>query len=171
MKNFGNGSIFCYAISQSHMNIKYITIIFKYIFFILALITFSFTANSEPSVEEIIKGRKALFSKNYKTAKKVQSLSANGEFDEAKELMIIMSKNYTNLLELFPENSKEGFKTGSLPIIWEDKDNFNLLMKKSSQDMIKLTSVIETADNINGTIAKLMWGNCKACHSKYREEH
>jgi cytochrome c556 len=44
-------------------------------------------------------------------------------------------------------------------------------MKKSSQDMIKLTSVIETADNINGTIAKLMWGNCKACHSKYREEH
>ena len=128
-------------------------------------------ANSEQSSEDTIKARKALFSKNYKTAKKVQSLSASGDFEEAKMLMMEMSKNYEVLLGLFPENSKEGFKTGSLPIIWEDKDNFNLLMKKSSDDMIKLTSVIESTDNINGTIRKLMWSNCKACHSKYREEH
>jgi len=112
-----------------------------------------------------------LFSKNYKTAKRVQSLSASGDFDEAKNLMIEMSKNYVVLLGLFPDNSKEGFKTGSLPTIWEDKDSFNTLMQKSSDDMIKLTSVIETTDDINGTIRKLMWGNCKACHSKYREEH
>ena len=98
-------------------------------------------------------------------------MSSNEEFDKAKELMIEMSKNYLDLLELFPENSKEGFKTESLPIIWEDKENFNLLMQKSSDDMIKLTSVIETTDNIRGTIGKLMWSNCKACHSKYREEH
>ena len=140
------------------------------LFLIFSLLICS-NANSEQSSEDTIKARKALFGKNYKTAKKVQSLSASGDFEEAKMLMMEMSKNYEVLLGLFPENSKEGFKTGSLPIIWEDKDNFNLLMKKSSQDMIKLTSVIETVDNINGTIAKLMWGNCKACHSKYREEH
>ena len=140
------------------------------LFLIFSLLIGS-NANSEQSSEDTIKARKALFSKNYKTAKKVQSLSASGDFEEAKMLMMEMSKNYEVLLGLFPENSKEGFKTGSLPIIWEDKDNFNLLMKKSSDDMIKLTSVIETTDNINGTISKLMWGNCKACHSKYREEH
>ena len=128
-------------------------------------------AYSEISAEEAIKTRKALFSKNYNTAKRVQSLSSNGEFDKAKELMIEMSKNYLDLLELFPENSKEGFKTESLPIIWEDKENFNLLMQKSSDDMVKLTSVIETTDNIRGTIGKLMWSNCKACHSKYRKPH
>ena len=128
-------------------------------------------AHSEQSAESIIKERKALFSKNYKTAKRVQSLSSNGDFDEAKKLMTEMSKNYLVLLELFPENSKEGFKTGSLPIIWEDKESFNSLMKKSSDDMIKLTSLIETTEDIRGTIGKLMWGNCKACHSKYREEH
>ena len=128
-------------------------------------------AYSEISAEEAIKTRKALFSKNYNTAKRVQSLSSNGEFDKAKELMIEMSKNYLDLLELFPENSKEGFKTESLPIIWEDKENFNLLMQKSSDDMIKLTSVIETTDNIKDTIGKLMWSNCKACHSKYRKPH
>ena len=85
--------------------------------------------------------------------------------------MIEMSKNYEVLLGLFPENSKEGFKTGALPTIWQDKENFNTLMKKSSVDMIKLTSLIETTDDIKGTVGKLMWGNCKACHIKYREEH
>ena len=128
-------------------------------------------AYSEISAEDAIKTRKALFSKNYNTAKRVQSLSAKGEFEKAKELMIEMSKNYLDLLELFPDNSKEGHKTESLPIIWEDKENFNLLMQKSSDDMIKLTSIIETTDNTRDTIGKLMWSNCKACHSKYRKPH
>ena len=126
---------------------------------------------SEISAEDAIKTRKALFSKNYNTAKRVQSLSAKGEFEKAKELMIEMSKNYLDLLELFPDNSKVGHKTESLPIIWEDKENFNLLMQKSSDDMIKLTSIIETTDNTRDTIGKLMWSNCKACHSKYRKPH
>ena len=139
--------------------------------FLFFSILLTSSAYSEQSSEDIIKARKALFSKNYKTAKRVQSLSSSGDFDEAKELMTEMSKNYEVLLELFPENSKEGFKTGSLPLIWEDKDNFNALMKKSSDDMIKLTSIIETTDDNRGSIGKLMWGNCKACHSKYREEH
>jgi cytochrome c556 len=128
-------------------------------------------AHSEQSVEEIIKNRKALFSKNYSTAKKVQSLSARGEFDDAKKLMLEMSENYKTLIELFPENTKEGFKTEVTPLIWEEKDKFNSLMEKSSNDMIELASIIEGSDNINGTIGQLMWSNCKSCHSKYRVEH
>jgi cytochrome c556 len=128
-------------------------------------------AHSEQSVEEIIKNRKALFSKNYSTAKKVQSLSARGEFDDAKQLMLEMSENYKTLIELFPENTKEGFKTEVTPLIWEEKDKFNSLMKKSSTDMIELASVIEESDNVRGIIGQLMWSNCKACHSKYRVEH
>ena len=128
-------------------------------------------ANAELSVEDIIKSRKALFSKNYSTAKRVQSFSSNGDFDKAIELMKEMSENYITLLDLFPENSKEGFKTEALPVIWEEKDAFNALMQKSADDMIKLTSIIEDADDIRGTLGKLMWANCKACHSKYRKPH
>ena len=128
-------------------------------------------ANAELSDEEIIKSRKALFSKNYSTAKRVQSFSSNGDFDKAIELMKEMNENYTTLLDLFPENSKEGFKTEALPIIWEEKDAFNALMQKSADDMIKLTSIIEDADDIRGTLGQLMWANCKACHSKYRAPH
>ena len=128
-------------------------------------------ANAELSVEDIIKSRKALLSKNYSTAKRVQTFSSNGDFDKAIDLMKEMSENYITLLDLFPENSKEGFDTEALPIIWEEKDAFNALMQKSADDMIKLTSIIEDADDIRGTLRKLMWSNCKACHSRYREEH
>ena len=34
-------------------------------------VSFSFTSQANQSVEEIIKGRKAIFSENYQTAKKI----------------------------------------------------------------------------------------------------
>ena len=53
--------------------------ILKAIIIIFSL-SLTFSANAE-TVEEIIKGRKALFSKNYSTAKRVQALASKGEFD------------------------------------------------------------------------------------------
>ena len=140
------------------------------IFFIFILF-YSFSAFSEQTVEEIIKERKSIFSKNYKTAKRVQSLASNGNLDQAKKLMIEMSDNYKRLLDLFPENSKVGFKTGALPSIWENKDEFNLLMTKASSNMIELTSVIDEAEDVKATLGKYMWSSCKSCHSKFRAEH
>ena len=153
------------------MKLKHIKLLFKNILLFSFLITLTVPAYSELSVEEIIKGRKAIFSKNYNTAKRVQSLASNGDFDEAKELMKEMSKNYKSLLKYFPENTKEGFKTESLPAIWENKDEFNALMTKSSNDMIELASIIETTEDIKGSIGKLMWANCKSCHTKFRASH
>ena len=143
--------------------------ILKTIIIIFSL-SLTFSANAQ-TVEEIIKGRKALFSKNYSTAKRVQALASKGEFDKAKSLMIKMSENYKTLLEYFPENSKEGFKTEALPLIWENKKEFNDLMKKSSDDMIKLTSLIEDSEDIRATLTQMMWSNCKACHSRFRAPH
>jgi len=154
-----------------HDLFKHIKVSNKIILLSLFAVFVTTMSNAEKSAEEIIKSRKALFSKNYNTAKKVQSLSSNGDFDEAKTLMLEMSENYKKLKEMFPDNSKEGFKTESLPIIWDEKDAFNALMQKASDDMIKLTSLIEATDNVKGTIGKLMWSNCKACHSKYRAPH
>ena len=112
-----------------------------------------------------------MFSKNYSTAKRVQAFSSKGDFEKAKKLMLEMSENYKVLIDLFPENTQEGFDTGALLIIWDEKDEFNALMAKASDDMIKLTSVIEDAEDIRGTLKKFMWSNCKACHSRYREPH
>ena len=127
--------------------------------------------HADQSVENIIKGRKALFSKNYNTAKRVQAFSSSGKSDEAKKLILEVSENYKNLLTMFPENTKEGFKTEALPIIWEDKKAFNELMVQSSDNMIKLAKIIETTEDLSGSLKSLMWGSCKACHNKFRAEH
>ena len=153
------------------MILKYSINTLRYIFITLFFLSSSFPAYSELSVEEIIKGRKALFSKNYSNAKKVQNLVSKGDFEKAKSLMLEMNENYKILIDYFPENTKEGFKTEALPIIWEEKENFNNLMTKASTDMIELAKIIENSDDIKGTLTKFMWSNCKACHSKYRGEH
>ena len=153
------------------MNLKYIINVLKFTLFIKIFLILSIPAYSELSVEEIIKGRKALFSKNYSTAKRVQALASKGEFDKAKSLMIEMSENYKTLIEYFPDNTKEGFKTEALPSIWENKKEFNDLMKKSSDDMIKLTSLIEDSEDIRASLTQMMWSNCKACHSRFRAPH
>ena len=153
------------------MYIKYIINLPKHIFFILIFFSFTLPVNSELSVEEIIKERKGLFSKNYSTAKRVQTFATKGDFDKAKSLMLEMSQNYKSLIEYFPENTKEGFKTEALPAIWENKEEFNNLMNKSSNDMIELISIIENSDDVRSSLNKFMWGNCKSCHSKFRAEH
>ena len=140
------------------------TIIF--IFFI----SFPFYANAM-TVEEIIKGRKAMFSENYQNAKKISILLKSKKIEEAKPLMKKISDNYIKLLDYFPENTKEGFKTEALPTIWENKDEFNALMKKASDDMIKLAKAIDTAEDLRAAQKELMWSNCSACHSKFRAPH
>ena len=145
--------------------------IIKNTLFFIFILFYSLNAYSEQTVEEIIKERKSIFSKNYKTAKRVNSLASNGDIDEAKKLMIEMSDNYKKLLDLFPENSKVGFGTEALPSIWENKDEFNLLMTKASTNMIELTSVIDETVDMKATLGKYMWSSCKSCHSKFRAEH
>jgi len=135
------------------------------------ILLYSFSVLSAQTVEEIIKERKSIFSKNYKTAKRVNSLASNGNLDETKKLIIEMSDNYKRLIDLFPENSKVGFGTEALPSIWEHKDEFNLLMTKASSNMIELTSAIDGAEDMKVTLGKYMWSNCKSCHSKFRAEH
>ena len=123
------------------------------------------------SVEEIIKGRKAMFSENYQNAKKISILLKSKRIEEAKPLMKKISDNYKKLLDYFPENTKEGFKTGALPSIWENKVEFNALMQKASDDMIKLAKAIETAEDLRAVQKELMWSNCTACHSRFRAPH
>ena len=143
------------------------------IFFITLIFSLSshIASYANQSVEEIIKGRKAMFSENYQNGKKISILLKSKKIEDAKPLMKKMSDNYKKLLDYFPENSKEGFKTEALPSIWENKDEFNALMQKASEDMIKLAKAIDTAEDLNAVQKKLMWNNCSACHKKFRAPH
>ena len=131
----------------------------------------SLPVSANQTVEEIIKGRKAMFSENYQNGKKISILLKNGKIEEAKPIMKKMSDNYKKLLDYFPENTKEGFKTEALPSIWENKDEFSALMQKASDDMLKLAKAIDTADDLRAVQKELMWSNCSACHNRFRAEH
>ena len=144
---------------------------FKKIFILFLLVTFSNSSYANQSVEEIIKGRKAMFSENYQNGKKISILLKSKKIEEAKPLMKKMSDNYKKLLDYFPDNTKEGFKTEALPSIWENKDEFNALMQKASDDMIKLAKAIDTAEDLRAIQKELMWNNCSACHNRFRAEH
>ena len=143
------------------------------IFFITLIFSLSshIVSYANQSVEEIIKGRKAMFSENYQNAKKISILLKSNKIEEAKPLMKRMSDNYKKLLDYFPENTKDGFKTEALPSIWENKDEFSALMQKASEDMAKLAKAIDTADDLRAVQKKLMWNNCSACHKKFRAPH
>ena len=67
--------------------------------------------------------------------------------------------------------SKDGFGTEALPTIWENKDEFNSLMTKASNNMIELTTVIDETEDVKMALGKYMWSSCKSCHSKFRAEH
>jgi len=134
-------------------------------------LSFSVPSYANQSVEEIIKGRKAMFSENYQNAKQISILLKQNKINEAKPLMKKISDNYIKLLDYFPDNTKEGFKTEALPSIWENKDEFNALMQKASEDMIKLAKAIDTADDLRAVQKELMWSNCSTCHNRFRAEH
>ena len=142
-----------------------------FIFFLILSSSLSFSSFANQSVEEIIKGRKAMFSENYQNGKKISILLKSGKKEEAKPIMKKMSDNYKKLLDYFPENTKEGFKTEALPSIWENKDEFNELMQKASNDMLKLTKAIDSANDLRAIQKELMWSNCSACHNRFRAPH
>ena len=142
--------------------------------FIITLIfslSLSISSYANQSVEEIIKGRKAMFSENYQNGKQISILLKQKKIEEAKPLMKKISDNYIKLLDYFPDNTKEGFKTEALPSIWENKDEFNALMQKASDDMVKLAKAIDTAEDLRAVQKELMWNNCSACHNRFRAEH
>ena len=143
----------------------------KLIIILFFLTCFFVPAHTNQSVEEIIKGRKAMFSENYQNAKKISILLKSKRVDEAKPLMKKISNNYKELLNYFPENTKEGFKTEALPSIWENKDEFNTLMQKASDDMVELAKVIDTVEDFQKIQKQMMWKNCSSCHNRFRAPH
>ena len=143
----------------------------KFILMLIFFTIFFMPSHSNQSAEEIIKGRKAMFSENYQNAKKISILLKSKRIDEAKPLMEKISNNYKELLNYFPENTKEGFKTEALPSIWENKDEFNSLMQKASDDMIKLAKTIDTVEDFGKIQKEFMWNNCSSCHNRFRAPH
>ena len=80
-----------------HILFNHIKKYIKIILFSILSIFFVSSGNAELTVEDIVKSRQALFSKNYSTAKRVQAFSSKGDYEKAK-------KHWKTALSLEPNN-------------------------------------------------------------------
>ena len=123
--------------------------------------------------EKFIKDRKAMFKQNYSYAKKMSAEIAKGNNKIVSDLAEKMSKNYEVLINYFPENTQNGFKTEALPTIWSQKEEFNELMIKASKDANDFSQMVMSlmGDELKEYQKKMIWSQCKTCHDKFRMPH
>ena len=127
----------------------------------------------EMSTEETIKARKAMFKKNYSYAKKMSAAIKKDDKETISDLAIKMSENYKKLIDYFPDDSKDGFKTEALPSIWEKKEEFNALMMKAANEANDFSMMVNNlmGDELKDLQKKMIWSQCKSCHDKFRMPH
>ena len=125
------------------------------------------------STEETIKARKAMFKQNYSYAKKMSAAIKKDDKETVSDLAIKMSENYKKLIEYFPDDSKDGFKTEALPSIWEKKEEFNALMMKAANEANDFSMMVNNlmGDELKDLQKKMIWSQCKSCHDKFRMPH
>ena len=127
----------------------------------------------EMATEETIKARKAMFKQNYSYAKKMSAAIKKDDKETISDLAIKMSENYKKLIDYFPDDSKDGFKTEALPSIWEKKEEFNALMMKAANEANDFSMMVNNlmGDELKDLQKKMIWSQCKSCHDKFRMPH
>ena len=148
-------------------------IIFQISILIIFIISSSIVFALELNGEQIIKSRKSIFKQNYSYAKKMTAEIEIGNKEKVRDLAIKMSENYSKLKDYFPENSKSGYDTEALPIIWEEKENFNNLIDRASKNADEFSKLVFNliGDDLKDYQKKMIWSQCKTCHDKFRMPH
>ena len=88
---------------------------------------------------------------------------------QAQAALRIYSANAKQLPALFPENSKTGNKTQALPVIWENKTEFNTIFAKLDQDAQNAVGAVKDEASFKVEGAKVVQ-NCGGCHNRFREK-
>ncbi|WP_439542016.1 c-type cytochrome [Hyphomicrobium sp.] len=119
----------------------------------------------------VIDERQKLLKDMSKTTKPVGAMfKGEAEFDLAKVQAALKAIQETapRLPPLFPDNSKTGGDTEALPVIWDEKADFEDRFKKLA-DAAKAAEATITDEATFPDTWKQVMGNCSGCHKKYRK--
>lgn len=119
----------------------------------------------------VIKERKANFKAMADAAKPTGAmLKGEADFDLAavKNAIKVFQEKAPLQGKLFPDDSKEGEKTEALPVIWENKADFEERFQKLAEAAKAAETSITDEDTFQQEWPKVM-GNCGSCHKKYRK--
>lgn len=93
---------------------------------------------------------------------------ADFELAKVQTALKTIQEKTAKLPALFPDDSKTGGDTEALPVIWENKADFEARFKKLGDAAKAAEAAITDEDSFRGAWKDLV-GNCSACHKKYRK--
>ena len=138
--------------------------------FIAATIAIGASAVGAQNVD-VIKERQKLLKDMSKATKPVGAMfKGEAEFDLAQVQAALKAIQETapRLPTLFPDDSKTGGDTEALPVIWDEKADFENRFKKLA-DAAKAAEASITDEVTFPDTWKEVMGNCSSCHKTYRK--
>ena len=125
------------------------------------------------TVKEQIEARQAQLKKMGKAFKAISDQLKAGSADLAQiqAAASVVPKESADMTDWFPAGTgpESGIKTEALPIIWEDKADFNEKVIAMQDAAAKLDMIAQSGDVAAiGAAFQTTGGTCKACHDKYR---
>jgi cytochrome c556 len=137
---------------------------------VLAVAALAVGVSAVVAQQDPIEARKALMKANGQQAG-IGGKMAKGEepfaLDKAKKIFSTYADSAAKAPALFPDNSKTGGDTRSLPAIWEKKEDFNAKLAKFGSDAKAAEAKVTDLDTFKAEYAEVQ-KNCGGCHQPYR---
>jgi cytochrome c556 len=124
-------------------------------------------AQSDP-----IAARKAMMKSNGQAAGQgAKFMKGEEPFDlaKAKAILATYEKSSAEFGKLFPDNAKTGGETAALPVIWENKADFNAKLVKFGADAKDAAGKIKDEASFKAVFPEVQ-KNCGGCHQTYRKK-
>lgn len=87
--------------------------------------------------------------------------------EKAKAIFAQYEKTATQGKSLFPEGSKTGGQTASLPAVWQNKADFEAKLAKLGTDAKAASEKVTDLDSFKANFPTVQ-RNCGGCHETYR---
>jgi cytochrome c556 len=138
---------------------------------VLAIVVAAVGVTAVAAQQNPIEARKAIMKANGQQAA-VGAKMAKGEepfsLEKAKTIFVTYQK-VAEAHVLWPDNSKTGGETASLPAIWENKADFNAKLAKMAADAKAAEATVTDLDSFKAQYTEVQ-KNCGGCHQTYRQK-
>ena len=138
---------------------------------VLAVAALAVGVTAVVAQQDPIAARKAIMKANGQQAA-VGAKMAKGEEPFSLEKAKTIFATYQKVAEahvLWPDNSKTGGETASLPAIWENKADFNAKLAKMANDAKQAEAKVTDLDSFKAQYTEVQ-KNCGGCHQTYRQK-
>jgi len=118
-----------------------------------------------------IAARKAIMKENGNQSRIAREMIEGKQpfnLDAAKKVLATFAETHDKATALWPDSSKTGGDTASLPAIWENKADFEAKLTKFSAESKAASAKVTDLDSFKAQMGEV-GKNCGGCHQTYRK--